>query len=204
MFKRSNNLGVISFEVNDVTRMQDPEKVEFKNTNETLCFTPSHTFQGGACLVRKQAFVESGMYPEDFHYGTEERDLSIRLIDNDYSIVRTKDVTLLHYNPSKVMASGIYKPYHYYRNVIRHYWRTYPLEHAIIETIVKIPSAILRCYSSNERRAHLRGLVAGLVSIPKTIKYDRSPVHRSAYNQQNNLEDSSWIERTISLFKDIV
>lgn len=203
-FKDSENLAAISFKISNIDHMPDPSKVTFENNDRQLSFEPSYSFQGGACLIEKEAFIQSGMYPEDFHYGTEERDLSIRLIDNSYSIVRTEDVTFLHYNPHKAMDSEIFNPYHYYRNKIRHYWRTYPLESAIIETILKIPSAILRSRSSTDSRDYFRGLAAGLSLIPHTVKHDRSPVNRKSLIQQKKLEDRSWVKRITSILRNII
>lgn len=203
-FEVSDKLGVVSFGIKDVSQMQDPTEVDFETDDQAVQFVQSHTFQGGACLINKEAFVDAGMYPEDFHYGTEERDLSMRLIDRDYSIEKTEDIVLLHYNPSKAIADGIYNPSHYYRNTIRYYWRNYPLEYAVVETALKIPSAILRSLSSENRRAYAHGLLTGLLLIPSTIVNDRDPVSRDSYKQQKRLKEASLAERTVSLIRDTI
>ncbi len=53
-------------------------------------------FAGGAHIMLREALNVTGLYPEDFHYGMEEYDLSYRLLNAGYTIGYDNKVTVLH------------------------------------------------------------------------------------------------------------
>lgn len=54
------------------------------------------TFLGGACAIRRGAFVEAGGYPDAFFYAMEETDLAWRLLDLGHSIHYLADAAVHH------------------------------------------------------------------------------------------------------------
>jgi hypothetical protein len=53
-------------------------------------------FLGGACAVRRDAFLAAGGYDESFFYSTEEIDLAFTLTGLGYAIAYTPDVVVEH------------------------------------------------------------------------------------------------------------
>ena len=54
------------------------------------------TFAGGACAIRRSAFLEAGGLPDAFFFGHEETDLSWRLIDLGYVIEYDGEAVMCH------------------------------------------------------------------------------------------------------------
>ena len=48
------------------------------------------TFLGGACAIRRPAYLEAGGFPDLFFYGHEETDLAWRLMDRGYRLEMTQ------------------------------------------------------------------------------------------------------------------
>ncbi len=93
-FYKNDNLAIIGIAVklldgsytNPVKRNSLKDKQEFLN----------YIFWGGACIIKKNLFETVGFYPTDFFYGMEEYELSYRTINNNMSILFTKDLEILH------------------------------------------------------------------------------------------------------------
>ena len=54
-------------------------------------------FLGGACAIRRAAFLEAGGYPALFFYGHEESDLAWRLLDRGYRIEYDAAARMCHH-----------------------------------------------------------------------------------------------------------
>ncbi len=96
-FTQEPDLGAISF------RLVDPESGETARRHVPRLGRSDPTvsgdvtsFLGGACAVRRAAFVEAGGLPGEFFYSLEETDLAWRLIDNGWRIAYDADVVLHH------------------------------------------------------------------------------------------------------------
>jgi GT2 family glycosyltransferase len=55
------------------------------------------TFLGGACAIRRSAYLEAGGYPGIFFYGHEETDLAWRLMDRGYRLEYDADARMYHH-----------------------------------------------------------------------------------------------------------
>lgn len=58
--------------------------------------SPVTTFAGGACAIRRSAYLEAGGLPDAFFYAHEETDLSWRLIDLGYRLEYDAAATMCH------------------------------------------------------------------------------------------------------------
>jgi GT2 family glycosyltransferase len=56
------------------------------------------TFLGGACAIRRSAYLEAGGYPGGFFYGHEETDLAWRLLDRGYRLEYDAGVRMNHHS----------------------------------------------------------------------------------------------------------
>src|SRR5260370_5597957 len=55
------------------------------------------TFLGGACAIRRSAYLEAGGLPDLFFYGHEETDLAWRLMDRGYRLGYDPTAPLCHH-----------------------------------------------------------------------------------------------------------
>jgi GT2 family glycosyltransferase len=58
--------------------------------------SPVTTFSGGACAIRRPAFLEAGGLPDAFFYAHEESDLSWRLIELGYRLEYDAEARMCH------------------------------------------------------------------------------------------------------------
>jgi GT2 family glycosyltransferase len=63
---------------------------------DPLRSAPATTFSGGACAIRRTAYLEAGGYPDAFFYLHEEIDLAWRLLDLGYRIEYDAAATMCH------------------------------------------------------------------------------------------------------------
>ncbi|MER5623705.1 glycosyltransferase [Streptosporangium sp. NPDC002544] len=96
-FSTEHDLAVVSFRVKDpdggigqrrhVPRLRagDPERS-----------SPVTTFLGGACAIRRSAFLQVGGLPERFFYAHEETDLAWRLLGEGYRIEYDAKTVMYH------------------------------------------------------------------------------------------------------------
>ena len=56
------------------------------------------TFLGGACAIRRSAFLEAGGLPDLFFYGHEETDLAWRLMDRGYRLEYDATARMCHHH----------------------------------------------------------------------------------------------------------
>ncbi len=92
-------LGVVSFKVyySSTLQMQAnafPHKnfEKYKSLHEFL----TYYYAGCAHAITKEAWLETGNYPENFFYGMEEYDFSYRLLNKGFSIKYNDTVVIYH------------------------------------------------------------------------------------------------------------
>ena len=67
------------------------------------------TFAGGACAVRRSAFVAAGGLPEAFFYAHEETDLAWRLLGLGHRLEYDAAVTVCHHGLPNARHAGFYR-----------------------------------------------------------------------------------------------
>ena len=67
------------------------------------------TFAGGACAVRRSAFVAAGGLPEAFFYAHEETDLAWRLLGLGYRLEYDAAVVVCHHVLPNARHAGFYR-----------------------------------------------------------------------------------------------
>jgi GT2 family glycosyltransferase len=80
-------LAVLSFRVVDPDEGSSPRwHVPRLRVGDPGRSAPATTFSGGACAIRKSAYVEAGGFPEQFFFAHEEIDLAWRLLEAGYRL----------------------------------------------------------------------------------------------------------------------
>jgi len=109
-FAAEPDLAVLSFRVADpdggpgarwhVPRLRagDPERS-----------SPVTTFAGGACAIRRAAYLEAGGLPEAFFYAHEETDLAWRLLGLGYRLEYDAAVVVCHHALPNARHAGFYR-----------------------------------------------------------------------------------------------
>lgn len=96
-FEKNSKLAVIGCRIIEVS-YDNIFKLNFRDfileKDEIL---PSYYFWDGAFMLRKDYFLQVGMFPDYFFYSNEENDLSLRLIKSNFEILRCNLSIMLHY-----------------------------------------------------------------------------------------------------------
>jgi glycosyltransferase involved in cell wall biosynthesis/GT2 family glycosyltransferase len=96
-FARRPDLGVLAFLVRRADGRVESSEWPFRGKPHDIDRPrPAAYFLGGACAVRRDAFLAAGGYDESFFYSTEEIDLAFTLAGLGFTIEYTPDVVVEH------------------------------------------------------------------------------------------------------------
>lgn len=178
-FEKEHDLGVISGRVVDLPAC-DVFGIGFENYRVSVpMYRQSHQFHGGNSLIRKSAFVESGMLPP-FFFGAEERDITLRMFKCGYRVMAYDGAVMLHRKQIDPGALRRYHSYHY-RNCLLLIWRNLPVENAVTATILNLGAGLVSSLLSGTFGPWIKGVLRGLFDLPKTIINERNPLSRRQY-----------------------
>jgi len=147
-------------------------------------------FQGGISLHNKNLFLKCGPYPDDYMYGQEETYLALRLLNDNFKIVKNESVVLWHKKSST--ARNIQKEImQAWGNTLSNAYQLFPLEYFILYFIyfwIVYPLYAIK-------HGFLISFIKSTKNYFKRLKnYDRKPVKRVTYrnfrNCLNNREKS--------------
>lgn len=99
ILEADESVGVVAFqsrnhETGEIIRKEVPDPPDFETPPSEPYRTTFYTGVGTA--FRRDVLDEVGYYPENFRYGFEEMDLSIRVLDAGYDIVYSPDAVVYH------------------------------------------------------------------------------------------------------------
>jgi GT2 family glycosyltransferase len=125
-------------------------------------------FSGGASLLVKKAFIDSGGYPDDFWGYGEEVDLSLRMLDRGYEIF--EEPGSIMYHEPMLGGNRIDKKYIFYisRNVITSVARNFPYYLVVPAIIWYSVRWNMVAFKSKALHYSLAGV---FISIIKNLKY---------------------------------
>jgi len=100
LFDEHEDVGILAFQ----SRNADTDEVKLNETPDPPEFhmTPTEeyratNFVGVGCAFRRDAIeAAGGLYPDNFTYGFEEMDLSLRVHDTGYDILYTPSIAVAH------------------------------------------------------------------------------------------------------------
>ena len=150
---------------------------------------PVSCFQNCACLIRRDAFLQTrGYLPLRYAYGMEEADVALQLLDLGWQILDVPQLRVFHDTELSHHASPAINAAHITNTALRVYLR-YPPSHwplgiAQVLNRVKYAAFSARRYD---------GILQGLAQIPPTLwKYrkQRNPVKASTLALSRQLSRS--------------
>lgn len=203
-FKKNIKLAVIGCKIIEVSS-DNVFKLNFRDfileKDEIL---PSYYFWGGAFIMRKDYFLKVGMFPDYFFYSNEENDLSLRLIKNDFEILRCIFSIMLHYR-SPAQRPNSRKTFYYYRNKQYEIWRNLPFGPAIRESIIVVIGGFIRTIFTREFFPFFYGTILSFTRLPYIVVLERNPLSRKKYQKYIQLrgEEMAIIARFKKLFLEV-
>lgn len=118
-FYHNENLGTLAFNIKNFYT-KNALRHEIPHGNKSLDFSNNmltYYFIGAGHAIKKDVYEKVGLYPLDLGmYGGEERDLSFRIIDNNFDILYSADIIIYHkVSPNGRMAK-VEENFYRYRN----------------------------------------------------------------------------------------
>jgi GT2 family glycosyltransferase len=160
-FTHEPDLAVISF------RVMEPEggsvqrrHVPRLRAGDPERSSPVTTFLGGACAIRKSAYLQVGGLPENFFYAHEETDLAWRLLGEGYRIEYDAEPVMYHPLVSPSRHAEFYR-----MNARNRVWlarRNLPWPLAVLYLFNWIALTVARVRATSALRAWFHGFAEGL------------------------------------------
>ena len=122
------------------------------------------TFAGGACAIRRSAYLEAGGQPDAFFFGHEETDLSWRLMDLGYRLEYDADATMCHPPVHNARHGSWYRVEA--RNRVWLARRNLPWPLAVVYLADWVAVTLLRERTAAALRAWFAGFAEGWTSDP--------------------------------------
>jgi len=117
------------------------------------------TFLGGACMIRRTAYLDAGGYWSELWYGHEELEFAWRLADAEYTISYEPSCVVFHPRmPIGRHADGWRLTG---RNRVRIARRTLPWSVALVHTATWLALGSLRAARDGAAKAYVSGWIAG-------------------------------------------
>ena len=132
-------------------------------------------FQNCACLIRKEAFMQTAGYiPLRYAYGMEEADVALQILDKGWQIIEVPDLQVFHDTELEHHASPEINAAHIANTALLAYLR-YPIQKMPLG-IAQVLNRAKYAYSMGR----YKGIGKGLLQAPQLIwkyRHRRSPVH---------------------------
>ncbi len=167
------------------------EKDEGQYDDEEYVFSAC----GGSAAYRREMLDRIGLLDEDFFYSCEDVDLAWRAQLAGYRCVYAPRAVVYH----KLSATGggttasFYDGRNYIYLLVKDYpgdlWRTH--WRAILKAQFRLAWEALRSWRGAAARARLRGMMAGLLGIPRMLRKRRAV-------QQSRRVDRDYLERVLT------
>lgn len=137
-------------------------------------------FLGGGHAVCAEVFRSCGLYPENFFYGSEEIDLSYRMIERGYRIFYLPRIVVFHYPETSDTMSISKRTCYIYYTVRNRTWvalRYLPWHILFIHLIIWYGIYLVFAFRNGGLKDTLRGMVDGLRGYVGT---KRTPLSKEA------------------------
>jgi GT2 family glycosyltransferase len=192
-FQEDDNLASVAFLVrNAFTGKEEPQaipRVDKRVIKEDyLCafFTAE-----GAVAIRKQVFVECGMYWEKLKpYGGEGLELSYRLMDKGYRIIRTSSIEMSHRRVSTARPKGQFV----YFNARNRCWiaaKNLPWFYAISTSLIWWGYLVLISLKRRQVSFFLQGVRDAIRELPAVL-HERHPINKATVKKLKALSGRLW------------
>jgi glycosyltransferase involved in cell wall biosynthesis len=117
------------------------------------------TFAGGACAIRRSAYLEAGGLPAQFFYAHEETDLAWRLMDRGYRLEYDASARMCHHAMPNARHAGFHRLDGRNRVLLARRNLPWPLAGAYL--LDWLAMTLIRARSASAVRAWLSGFAEG-------------------------------------------
>ena len=170
-FERFPEVGVLSFCMLDahtgkIAPKTIPRRDKQVPDQDTLC---GH-FLGGGCVFRTSMLKETGVFWEKLNpFGSEEFDLSYRILESGFGMLWVKDLTMIHYESPASRPSGR-RVYFETRNRPWVALRSLPFPYVLSTAVLWWGYMFLKAVKTGQLASFFRGFVDCLRGVPSVLR----------------------------------
>lgn len=150
-FQRNKDLGIIAFKITNYYS-KEVQRHEFPFVDKKIAQDVRKTcayYVGAGHAISKDVFEKCGLYPEDYFYGKEELDLSLRAINNNFNLIYNPNIEVFHKQSPKGRQQNDEKWAQVYRNRLVISYKYYPFIYKITTNILWFLKILLISKSLN-------------------------------------------------------
>ncbi len=178
-FDKNKKLGIVAFKIINYYS-KEVQRHEFpfvdKNTPPDIKKKCAY-YVGAGHAISKDVFEKCGLYPEDYFYGKEELDLSLRAINNDFTLIYNPNIEVFHKQSPKGRQKNDEKWAQVYRNRLVISYKYYPFIYKIVTNflwfvkITLISKSIIVAINGYVRYLKIRKNLGKDILSTKSISY---------------------------------
>jgi GT2 family glycosyltransferase len=127
-------------------------------------------YLGGCHAIRREVIKQCGYYQEQLVYGTEELDLSYRVIKKGFEIIYCPDIIVYHYPESSVVGNKKNAKGELYYSLRNRYWISYkyiPLPYMLSYILGWSGHYILQALKNKEINEYIHAIKDGILGLKK-------------------------------------
>jgi len=143
------------------------------------------SFAGGGVLLRRQAFLDAGGYPDDFFRQAEEDDLALRWLDRGF-VCFHEPSSIMYHEPSPVRANNHLIAFYSLRNTNKTGLRHWPFPWCALRPLVNLGYALWALVRYGDVAMPAQVLGSLLLDLC-TLRGNRRPVSRKAFRLYRQL-----------------
>lgn len=155
----------------------------------------------GAVAFRKECFLKSGYYPEEFFIGQEGPDLAYRFIKNKFNIYYCGEIQVLH-KCSKVQRTSWRNCYYDSRNYLWLLVRNIPLRVLPVHILYRMFTTFAYALLRGHVKWYIKGVKDGFMGMPYHLR-KRNPLSKEDISKIKEIRrhQIGFIKRIINFLK---
>ena len=137
-FNENESLGIVAFKITNYYS-REVQRHEFPFVDKNISQDTKNMcayYIGAGHAISKKVFDICGKYPEDYFYGKEELDLSLRAINNNFTLIYNPNIEVFHKQSPTGRQKNDEKWTQVYRNRLVISYKYYPFIYMIITNIL--------------------------------------------------------------------
>ncbi|WP_294765121.1 glycosyltransferase [uncultured Fusobacterium sp.] len=184
-FRENTQIGCLAFNIKNYYS-RERLRHEIPHGNKKLNFEENlftYYYIGAGHAIKKEIYDKCGLYPDDLgKYGGEERDLSFRIIENNYKILYAADIIIFHKVSSNGRMIKKMEQYYRYRNQLIVLFRYMPLLYRITSNFIWTSYYLIKN----------KGDIKGIIKVQKILSKIKKSENKERIKKIREVKGRIW------------
>lgn len=184
-FRENTQIGCLAFNIKNYYS-RERLRHEIPHGNKKLNFEENlftYYYIGAGHAIKKEIYDKCGLYPDDLgKYGGEERDLSFRIIENNYKILYAANIIIFHKVSSNGRMIKKMEQYYRYRNQLIVLFRYMPLLYRITSNFIWTSYYLIKN----------KGDIKGIIKVQKILSKIKKSENKERIKKIREVKGRIW------------